>query len=562
MLEIFVACYALNREIRAVYMIRLLLLLSFFPVRGQIVNPMPIELVLTGSFCELRSNHYHTGLDFRTQQRTGIPVLSVEQGYVSRVGWSAEGYGRVLYVTHPKLGLTSVYAHLESFSAGIEAYVDSLLMAECAFELDRELPKGLLSVARGEEIGKSGNTGSSTGPHLHFELRNSQTERALNPLDFGLKIADTRPPFFKQIGMVRRMESGLDSLWVLQKVSSGNGYRPSYLGNAKAYPAGHWSVVFEAEDRVNGSGFRTDLRRIRLLVDDSLVFEWKVDSIDFEDSRYINAHLMYKQSLKGLRLRRTYRLANDRAGYWQVLPLAGWAEVNSKNRSFRLEIEDDAGNKTRTDWEFAAKAEAPRQKATLFVLPETPLVLTSDGISLQVHPELLYGPQPFNLQKLPAPGPCGLPQWNIGDAGFPVHSEYVFAVDSNFFGEAKKLQLQGLINYKGRFYPAKDTWVEGGKIMVRTNDQGVFSFCEDRVAPRVEILKAAYPRLEFKVIEEGKGMDRLSVRLNGRCLPWRLEKAGRFWVDVPKDIEAPFTLCVEGGDKAGHRFSISRPVFE
>lgn len=536
-------------------------MLSFLPLQAQIGKPMPIDLVLTGSFCELRSNHYHTGLDFRTQQRTGIPVLSVGAGYVSRIGWSAEGYGRVLYVTHPELGLTSVYAHLESFSPKIARLTDSLLMAGCAFDLDVDLSAALLPVAKGEEIGKSGNTGSSTGPHLHFELRNTQTERALNPLDYGINLADNRAPFFKQIGMVRRMESGLDSLWVIQKVSSGNGYRPSFLENAKAYPAGHWSVVFEAEDRVNGSGFRTDLRRIRMWVDDRLLFEWKVDSIDFKDSRYINAHLMYNQSLKGLRLRRTYRLANDRAGYWQVLPLAGWAEVKSKNRSFRLEIEDDAGNKTRTDWAFAAKAEALKQKDTLFVLPETPWVLTSDGISLQVHPALLYGPQPLSLKKLPDLGPCGLPQWSIGDAGYPVHSDYVFAVDSELLGDAKLLQLQGLVNYKGRFYPTKDTWVEEGKVMVRTNDQGVFSFCEDSLAPQVEIIKAAYPRLEFKVIEEGKGMERLSVRLNGRCLPWRLEKGERFWVDVPKDMKAPYTLCVEGEDKAGHAFSFTRKVF-
>ena len=522
---------------------------------------MPIDLVLTGSFCELRSNHYHTGLDFRTQKKTGIPVLSVEDGYVSRIGWSAEGYGRVLYVTHPQIGLTSVYAHLEAFEAKIARYTDSILIAKCAFSLDVELSSDLLRVKKGEEIGKSGNTGSSTGPHLHFELRSSRTERALNPMDYGIQLADTRPPFFKQIGMVRRMESGLDSLWSIRKVHSRNEFRPNFMEENQAFPSGQWSVVFEAEDRVNGSGFRTDLRRIALRVDDSLVFEWKVDSIAFEDTRYINAHLMYRQSLKGLRLRRTYRLDNDRAGYWRISPRAGWVPVGEATRNFQLEIEDDAGNRTIARWPFAAMAEAPMQGDTLFPVPEKAHPWASDGIHLELDPVLMYGPQPFSIQKLPELGPCGLPQWNIGDAHFPVHTDYVFGVDTGMFEGAELEQLQGLVNYTGRFYPVKETWVEDSKIMVKTNDQGIFSFCEDSLAPQVEILTAVFPRLEFRIIEEGKGLARLSVRLNGKCLPWRLDKGGRYWVDVPESMKGPFTLCIDGQDKAGNVFALTQTIF-
>jgi hypothetical protein len=155
-------------------------------------NPLDIPIILSGSFAELRSNHFHAGLDLKTRGQQGLKVYASAQGYVSRIKISHYGYGKALYITHPN-GYTTVYAHLQKFAPRIESYIKRLQYEKETFEVETFPKASELVLEKGEVIGFSGNTGGSGGPHLHFEIRDKQ-ERPMNPMLFGIQTQDSKRP--------------------------------------------------------------------------------------------------------------------------------------------------------------------------------------------------------------------------------------------------------------------------------------------------------------------------------------------------------------------------------
>ena len=143
-------------------------------------SPLEIPLILSGTFAELRSNHFHSGLDIKTQQQSGLKVMAAASGFVSRIKVSHFGYGKALYITHPN-GYTTVYAHLQNFNPEIDAYIKHRQYKNESYEIELFPKAGELLVNNGDIVAYSGNTGGSGGPHLHFEIRNKQ-EHPMNPM--------------------------------------------------------------------------------------------------------------------------------------------------------------------------------------------------------------------------------------------------------------------------------------------------------------------------------------------------------------------------------------------
>ena len=169
--------------------------LCAFSIGAQTLrNPFDFPLLLSGNFGELRSNHFHSGIDFKTQGAEGKPVHAVQAGYVARISVGPWGYGNALYLAHPD-GTTTVYGHLQRYNAQIASYLKAKQYELERFQVDLTLDPGQIPVEAGEVVAWSGNTGSSGGPHLHFEVRDTQTEEVLDPLEYYIDQAtDTRPP--------------------------------------------------------------------------------------------------------------------------------------------------------------------------------------------------------------------------------------------------------------------------------------------------------------------------------------------------------------------------------
>ena len=170
--------------------------------------PLDIPLVLSGTFGELRSSHFHSGIDIKTQGRIGLPVFAIADGYVSRIKISTGGYGKAIYITHPTTGHTSVYAHLNEFTGAIAEYVREMQYARESFEIELFPDPARLQVLKGQEIAKSGNTGGSFGPHLHFELRLDHTGQPINPSRYGFDVKDERMPELSYLLLYEHFGSG------------------------------------------------------------------------------------------------------------------------------------------------------------------------------------------------------------------------------------------------------------------------------------------------------------------------------------------------------------------
>lgn len=254
-------------------------------------SPLDIPIQLSANFGELRNNHFHSGIDIKTQQVINKPIYSVADGFVSRISVSPGGYGLALYIDHPLTGHTGVYGHLESFSPKIAEYVKKKQYEQETYSINLILNSSELPVKKGEQIAKSGNTGGSGGPHLHFEIRDTKTEEPLDPLPYYKKsIKDTRSPEIRGIaaypvpgrGVVNGSASPLRQSVSLLKSGA-------YSSLAKQIEAWGWiGLGIKAYDRMDGTANIYGVRTIAMSVDNKEVFKYDMGKFSFGETRMLN----------------------------------------------------------------------------------------------------------------------------------------------------------------------------------------------------------------------------------------------------------------------------------
>ncbi len=250
-------------------------------------SPVDIPIYLSGTFAEPRGNHFHSGMDIRTQGTEGLKIYSVEDGFVSRVKISAYGYGNALYVQHPS-GYTSVYAHLSGFNPEIEKYIHNLHYQKEDCELDEGVPYGKLKVKKGELIAYSGNSGGSGGPHLHFEIRNSKTEHPLNPQLFGFTVKDKVAPIIHNV-LVYAKDWNVASPISYAARKTTQGYR--LMKDTMYFNTDTISFGLHTTDKMENSTSTNGIYSMQVMVDDTVAYSFHMDSISFSSTRYVQCHV-------------------------------------------------------------------------------------------------------------------------------------------------------------------------------------------------------------------------------------------------------------------------------
>lgn len=258
-------------------------------------SPLDIPIRLSGSFGELRNNHFHGGLDIKTESRENLRVYSVAEGYVSRIAVAPRGYGNALYIDHPN-GYTSVYAHINTFEGEIGNYLKELQYRKQEFEIDEKIPPGALPLVQGQFVAKSGNTGSSGAPHLHFEIRNTVTEEALNPLLCGFSVSDHVAPRIDQVAVYPfKTDNIYGSPQVFScKALGGNVYAP-VSGSFVAVKSAKIGVGIKTFDKFDGEINLNGIFGMKVYDNNQLIYTFEVEGVPFSETRCLNSHIDYKR---------------------------------------------------------------------------------------------------------------------------------------------------------------------------------------------------------------------------------------------------------------------------
>ena len=499
-------------------------------------SPLDIPLYLAGNFGELRSNHFHTGIDIKTQGVEGKAVYSIEDGYISRIKISTEGYGKAIYITHPN-GYTSVYGHLLKGSERVENFIQLRQYEKESFTIEIFPQKNELRVEKGEMIAFSGNTGSSGGPHLHFEIRETATEEAVNPLLFGFAIQDNIQPIIKGIRIYAMDDESFVSSYPANSLAfpvSGN-YGNYHLNDdpqIKVY--GRIALAVHTYDLLNGYPNKCGIYKIELRVDSQLVFETEFEKLNFSHLRYINTYTdypLFKESRKYYH--KQFIGENNQLKIYAVKDNKGILEFTD-NRTHQIDytIRDSYGNTSGLSFELKALDQIPmplsretnKDALKLFTVKGANYYSDED-ITIDVPMMALYEDMEFTYSKKPAPKNCYGPMYVIGNIDVPLQKNFTLHVNENPVPE--RYQDKALfvsIDSKGGMTSAGGG-IKDGKMTLTSRSFGTYSIAVDTIAPIIKPINispnkdlSTYNTFSVKISDNLSGIKEYRGEIDGRWI--------------------------------------------
>lgn len=495
--------------------VNLLGVLLFFPslLFSQVQvfrNPLGNHPLLSGNFGELRATHFHTGIDYKTGGVEGLPVICVADGVVSRVAVSPTGYGLAVYCDHPN-GLTTVYGHLSRFAPSIAEKVKAIQYKKESFAIDEKFYEYDLVFNAGDTLGYSGNSGSSGGPHLHFEVRDSWTEQPLNPLRF-VKVGDREAPlikagylyWFSSRGLLR----GKKNLEVTRK---GNEYDAGEV----EVPAGLVGLGIHAEDRMNGSMNRLGVYEMTIYVDSVLIYKLKMDTLTFGQGRLV--HAVKDAHLRGGSVYTGFGYYQDRLPGITSRDNGFLRLVAGSTVNVRIVLKDFYGNTSSLRYKLTGREpEAePGEDATSYFLEH-------HGVQ-----EIVCGNYRFVTGKDASFMPLLLtPAINKRISGGASGGEILtLAFPACPLPENATLYITGLFPEKsviclvnptdGKLTALSTQRREDG-LEARTNMLGSYTVVRDTLPPVITYLGVAGNRMRFRIRDELSGIASYRVELNGQ----------------------------------------------
>ena len=519
----------------------LLLLLLSTPIFAQTAPyptdyfrpPLDIPMQLSGNFGELRSNHFHTGFDFRTQQKEGLAVRAAGDGYISRIKISSYGYGKAIYIDHPN-GYTTLYGHLQKGYGQIEAYIRAEQYKQQSYEIEVFPKPGELPVFKGDTIALSGNTGGSEGPHLHFEFRDTKTEKIINPLYFGFTIKDTKKP---NVSSLVAYPVG-DSSQVNQSA------RPIILGlslqpdgtyiSEKIKASGKIGFGFTATDQDDISWNNNGIFKVQSFLNGNPSFGYQFDVLAFDEGRYINALLDFprykrtQQRVQRLFMPTSYPLSIIKTdGDRGVIPIKP-----NFSQMYRLEVSDFNANKTTIlvplDYSPAA-ATIPKETVfySNYVRHDRDCIFEKDGMSVFFPAGTFYESFQLNFDvkdKI----------MTVQDDFTPVHSNFLVTIkDASVVNPEKTF----IASVSGKRLNYNFTKFKDGMFTTYTKNLGGFTLASDTIPPTITIAKPIEGKwitkqntVELRISDNLSGIKTYSGFLNGKWVLFEYDhKAKKIW---------------------------------
>lgn len=495
--------------------------------------PMDLPVHLSGTFGEFRADHFHSGIDLRTAGVEGHPVYAIADGFVSRIAVSPVGFGKAVYVNHPATGHTSVYAHLQRFASPIDKYVRDEQYRQERFAVNLTPDERLLPVKKGMIIGYSGNSGSSGGPHLHFEIRDAATQQILNPLAFGFAVRDTQAPVITRLAVYpesggARVNGKSTPLFINALQVRGRYQLPE---NAVVQAAGPISFGIGAWDQSQGSIGRNGFYSLEILIDSLPFFTFRADRFSFDDTRYVNSLTDYAYNFRNKS--RIVRTKRDPYNKLRFLTRYHQAEgvftpQPGKTHAVIAIVSDFSGNRAELGFKIQG-AEAANEAA-----PDTTLqgpwlragrqhVLNGKGFTVTIPEDALYRDENISVSAKTSKKHLS-DQLIVGNGGIPLHTAATISIEPNPTNIPKDRLLLVRLE-EGKEPVALNSTFENGRVRASSRVLGTFAVMADTIPPTARPLNFASGRLpdtlktlRVEVKDDFSGIASIRPTLNDRWI--------------------------------------------
>lgn len=489
-------------------------------------SPLDIPLFLSGTFGELRGNHFHSGLDFKTQQKEGFNVYAAADGYVSRIKISTWGYGKAIYITHPN-GYTTVYGHLQKASPIIEAYIKKNQYEQKAYEVEMFPAENELAVKKGDTIAFSGNTGGSGGPHLHFEFRDTKTEKIINPMLFGfdVQIKDSRPPVINNLIVYPIGEnSSVNQTQRPLEVSFSQQKDGSYI-TEKVIANGKIGFGINTYDLFDNTYNRNGVFKVQAFCNGKPFFGYQFDSFAFDESRYVNALIDYTRFKKtGQRIQKLFMIepyllsiitSNNTYGMIDVAP--------NLYQNFQIEVSDFNQNKSVINIpiqhsSLPVTTFKDEKHSNFYLKARKDNSYAKDNVSVFIPAGTFY--EDFYID------------FDVKDSvlllhneSVPVHNNITITFEDTTNSSEEDKSKMFIASREGKRLGYNKTYRKGNVFTTYTKDLGAFVLAKDTIAPRISDANfvegkwiSKQSKLEVYISDNMSGVAEYNGYLNGKWI--------------------------------------------
>ena len=486
-------------------------------------SPLDIQLVLSGTFAELRSNHFHSGLDIKTNGKQGLKVYAAAAGYVSRIKISRYGYGKALYITHPN-GYTSVYAHLQKFSSEIEAFVKKRHYLKEQFEIELFPKLNALKVNANDVVAFSGNTGGSSGPHLHFEIRDKQ-ERPMNPMLFGLDIKDTTAPqLYELFAYPISEDSHIDGEQKKKKIR----LRKQPDGSFIAAPISSYGTIgfgIVANDRQDYAPNKNGVSKIETYFNGQKSIEVDFKRFSFSETKHINRYIDYGHyRTKKRKIQKLFIEKNNPLSLFTYEREKGRLMINdSTNSSYSIKIKDFKDNTTSVQIPIVGTFQPINNTNQIplsytYINASEEVLLEENSIQVNIPAHALYDDIFLDFQ-------VKNDTLRMHQPTVPLKKSMTIKFDVSHYNpdDLNHLYISSVSKYGKLYYTS--TKRKGSTLYARTKYFGTYTLASDKEGPTIVPLNfkngswlSKYRYLKIKISDAISGIKNFRATVNGKWI--------------------------------------------